>query len=358
MHTENLIDKTVLFLCCLVFYLCQNAFESRVAVVLTAVSFGTFLSYFDKEIVKVLITVFYSVLCLLYPPLVLYLPVIAYDMIFNKYQAVNLVAIAPFVLFAQNAPLPVTATVASMLFFSLLLRCRTQKKIDYKRQCSILSDKTLEMSRLLEEQKRDLIARQDDELAIATLNERNRIAREIHDNVGHLLSGSILQTAALQTVANDKGIKEGLETLNRTLTQAMDNIRQSVHDIYDQSIDLNLEIEKIIDRFQFCEVRYDYSFNSNQDKKLKYAFIAIVKEALANVAKHSDATYVSITFREHPAFYQLVIKDNGHVKEYRTDEGLGLKNMADRVESFHGHMNISVDQGFQIFITIPKEKQE
>jgi signal transduction histidine kinase len=134
----------------------------------------------------------------------------------------------------------------------------------------------------------------------------------------------------------------------------MNSVRTSVHKVYEESIDLDVEIREIIKKFTFCEVNYDYNIYSNPDKKLKYAFISIVKEALSNVIRHSDATKVTIIFNEHPALYQLIIKDNG--KAQRFEKGLGLTNMTDRVNSFNGNININTGNGFEIFITIPKKQ--
>ena len=50
-------------------------------------------------------------------------------------------------------------------------------------------------------------------------------------------------------------------------------------------------------------------------REIKYGFIAIVKEALHNIVRHSDASKVKIVMREHPALYQLIVEDNGTVKE-------------------------------------------
>jgi nitrate/nitrite-specific signal transduction histidine kinase len=87
-----------------------------------------------------------------------------------------------------------------------------------------LIDSAREMSFQLKKQNQDLIEKQDYELNLATVNERNRIAREIHDNVGHLLSSAILQSAALYTVTKDEKIREGLNSINNTLNEAMSSI--------------------------------------------------------------------------------------------------------------------------------------
>ena len=66
---------------------------------------------------------------------------------------------------------------------------------------------------------------------------------------------------------------------------------------------------------------------TSMENTLKFCFIAIVKEALNNVIKHSNAVNVWIRIKEFPEFYQLVIKDNGNMIEYDKDKGIGLQNM-------------------------------
>ena len=212
-----------------------------------------------------------------------------------------------------------------------------------------------------------MLEKQDSEWNLATLNERNRIAREIHDNVGHLLSSALLQSGALLATLRDDTVKVPLETLSGTLTQAMNSIRNSVHDLHDESVDLSAQLEALLKDFRFCEMRFEYQVAHDPDIKLKYALIAICREALANIMKHSDATQGSVVMREHPAFYQFVIRDNGSAKEdqvglgigkeIQAGRGIGLMNMADRVRSFNGHINIDTKDGFGIFIAIPKEEQ-
>ena len=77
---------------------------------------------------------------------------------------------------------------------------------------------------------------------------------------------------------------------------------------------------------------------------------------MSNIIKHSNATNVSIVLREHPALFQLIIKDNGTQSIYKSDNGIGLKNISDRVFAFNGNVNISSDKGFRIFISIPKSQ--
>lgn len=352
---SNLTDKLIIFLGCLIIYLCQADLDINVVPVLIGITFSGFLNYFDTDRPRALLTVGYFALACFMPELAFFLPLIIYDMQLFKYLYVNFFALIPLLCFFKRVSLQLFLVVTILLFLCILLRYRWEKYIKMYFKYHELSDTAREMSMKLEKQNRELIESQDNERTLAALNERNRIAREIHDNVGHLLSSAILQAGALLTINQDEKVRDGLEVLNNTLSQAMNSIRASIHNLYDESIDLNAEIEKIIDQFTFCEVSYDYHINTPPEKKLKYTFIFIVKEALANIMKHSNATHVSITFREHPAFYQLIISDNGKVKGYSIDNGLGLRNIIERVHSFSGNINIITEKGFEIFISIPKE---
>ncbi|NMA25775.1 MAG: two-component sensor histidine kinase [Clostridiales bacterium] len=218
-----------------------------------------------------------------------------------------------------------------------------------------LRDSTKEFSLLLEAKNKELMEKQDYEINLATLNERNRIAREIHDSVGHTLSNAVLQTGALLSTCRDDLLKERLKTLKDTLAAGMDSVRSSVHDLYEESVDLYTEIKRLADGFDFCEISLDYDMDSNPDKKVKYTLLSVVKECLSNIIRHSDATQVRITLREHPALYQLIVRDNGAKKESSGD-GIGLMNIAQRVESVGGLVNIGYDNGFTVFVSIPKAK--
>jgi signal transduction histidine kinase len=207
----------------------------------------------------------------------------------------------------------------------------------------------------LEKKNKDLLEKQDYEINLATLTERNRIARDIHDNVGHLLSRSILQIGALLAINKDEETKKSFGLIKDTLSEAMDSIRMSVHDLHEESIDLQTEIQKLIDSFNFCPIKFDYDLETNLEKNIKYCFIAVTKEALLNIINHSNATNALVIIREHPALYQLVIQDNGSHCSYNSENGIGIKNITDRVVAVSGNVNISTDKGFRIFISIPKK---
>lgn len=217
-------------------------------------------------------------------------------------------------------------------------------------------DEHTEQQLLLKEKNQALLAKQDAEVHAATLKERNRIAREIHDNVGHLLTRSLLMTGAIQTMNQSDELQIPLQQLDDSLNQAMNSIRDSVHNLHDESLNLEEAVAQLVHGFQFCPVTLIYDMGYEPPTVVRYAFLSIAKEALANITKHSNATNARLIMREHPNLYQLEILDNGTQihPSFSTKKGIGLTNMQERVSQLHGTMSLYTDHGFRIFITVPK----
>ena len=226
--------------------------------------------------------------------------------------------------------------------------------LDYKK----VRDDGIERSLLLKEKNKTLIERQNYEIYAATLKERNRIAREIHDHVGHMLSRAILMTGAMKTMFRDPAASQPLSQLEDTLNTAMDNIRESVHDLHNEAVNLRETMENLIASFHYCPVSLEYDISSPPPPQVRYCFISILKEGLSNISLHSQGDKAWVTLREHPAMYQLIIRDNGIGKSSSPGGGIGLSNMQERVETLKGSIYFESTKGFQIFVSIPKEKQE
>ena len=206
-----------------------------------------------------------------------------------------------------------------------------------------------------------LMESKDKEIYTATLLERNRIAREIHDNVGHVLSRTILQMGALLTIHKEEPIHGELMEVRKNLDDAMNNIRSSVHDLYDESIDLQaslLEVVRPLEESDRFELKFYYDASDSIPREVKYGIIAIVKECVSNIIKHSDNNRVDVKFNEHPSMYQLVVHDYGNNRKVKYDEsfaGIGLENIRQRVSSLGGNTIIDIEDGFKVFVTIEKK---
>lgn len=269
---------------------------------------------------------------------------------------------------SDPASIPVLFVLFGLLLAWLLCRNAVLEE-QLQNTLRNIQDDSREHNLLLSEKNKMLLEKQDYEIYTATLKERNRIAREIHDNVGHVLSRSILMVGAGKAMNQDKNLRPLLNNLDLSLNTAMDSIRNSVHDLHDESVHLKEVTDHLIEDFTLCPVEFQYDMGFEISKELKYCFISITKEALSNIMKHSNATKVLIRMQEHPALYQLCIKDNGTVQsslfsqkteliensaQFFSRSGMGLMNMKDRVRALNGNFQISTKNGFQIFVTIPK----
>lgn len=273
--------------------------------------------------------------------------------------------------------------IVAGLAAAVLLYGRTRRLNELEQEYKRARDDSRELTLMLEKKNQDLLEKQDTEVYLATLKERNRIAREIHDNVGHMLSRSILMVGASKTVNQAENLKVPMDQLDQTLNEAMTNVRQSVHDLHDESVNLKEVMESLAEEFRFCPVQLTYDMGYDIPKEIKYSFIAITKEALNNVMRHSNANEVKILTREPPGLYQLIIEDNGTSderirpngdrEEYAEKEsagktgntrktentecsGIGIKNMKKRVRMLGGTIQIQKENGFRIFITVPKNE--
>lgn len=362
---NEIIDKVILLLSCLVLYLYKFDANYAIIPVIIVIFMSSLFLYFEDARIKVFGNLAFLLLCIFIPNYLIFIPVIIYDILLDRYQYV--VFTIPLVWFINNgfySNLLVSFSII-LLLISSLLKYKTLNFNKLKSEYNDLRDNSSEVSILLNEKNQTLLKNQDYKINLATLNERNRISREIHDNIGHMLSRSILQVGALLTVAKDSVVQEGLSELKDSLSQGMDQIRNSIHHMYDESIDLYTQINQIINNFSYCPVHFEFDLKTTPSIQLKYCFIAITKEALANIMRHSNASRATVIFREHPAMYQLVIQDNGTLDENERSEiskiidqsfggGMGLRNISDRVKSFKGNINITIDRGFKIFITVPK----
>lgn len=188
---------------------------------------------------------------------------------------------------------------------------------------------------------------------IAILTERNRIAREIHDSIGHSISSSILQVKALKIIS-DNTLNEPLNLLQNTLNNGMTDIRKSLQGIRDQSLDLRSKIESLIDEIPNLNVELLYDIENDLEYYLKFDILSIIKEAMTNTIKHSNATNLSISIISQPKFYSISIKDNGDKMPTFENRGIGLDYINETANKYNGLFNYSFENGFKIHLTLMK----
>lgn len=364
-----LFDKLILFICCSLLMYFQEPDITWLSTLscLTAVIFICLESCFNLDCLswkqlsrrhRFLSAGLWSILIgmsLAYPSFGFFLPLLFYELAVSFHHPLCFSAcLLPFLSF-RNTPGPCSFIIFLLFLLAWFLACKTARLFHLEQNFRLLRDTSTEYNLLLQQKNKDLIERQNHEIHIATLKERNRIAREIHDNVGHMLSRSILQTGALSALNQQENLREPIKALNQTLSSAMDAVRESVHNLHDDSVDLKATVSELISGFPDYHITLDYDMEYFTPAQIKYCFISIVGEALSNFSRHSNGTELSILMRAHPSLYQLIVKDNG-TDISLGNSGMGISNMQERIKNLNGNFSLSTEHGFQIFISIPRRE--
>lgn len=354
-----IIDKAILLFCCLMLFTDNGSEYIPVLSFLAAVAVSSLSQFCTGEKIPLAAQCVYVAVCLLAPQFFYFMPVVLYDILSSRRYWLCAAAGVFFLPEAMTREMSRIVLLGAYIVLAVILHRRTSSLISVEQKLVEVRDSSAEVNMLLAQKNKSLCENQDNEIRLATLSERNRIAREIHDNVGHLLSRSLLQIGALQVITDEKLRTEGIASLNVTLNNAMTSIRQSVHDLHDDSVDLRQSMSDAVKplREKGLEVTLELDASQNMPNKTKLCVISIVKESVSNIIKHSTAGKAAVILREHPAFYQLMVEDNGECPENVTESGIGLINMRERAESLGGIFKASSDKnGFRIFVTVRKEK--
>ena len=293
-------------------------------------------------------------------PVYMFVSIVSYDMYRYRQRLSPVILVLLSIYMCVNYPLMSVLPQICLIAFSFAMSVYCCRINLLRAELLAMRDNTAEHDMLVAQNTRQLLENQDNMVLTATLSERNRIAREIHDNVGHMLTRSILQTGAIKVINKDERLEKPLAQLQSTLDTAMDSMRKSVHDLYDESVDLRQALAKLKPTDSAFAFSLEYDCEDDVPRDVKYAFIAIAKEAVNNAVKHSNGDEIRIIVREHPAFYQLEIMDNGTTADERrlsgeTGDGIGIKNIKERVAAIGGTMRIKADDGFMIFVTLMKK---
>lgn len=357
---RGIVDRFLMWACCAALLPGRASDTTVVVAMLSAITVSGLNGYLSSPTFHLASIVAYAGASAVWPSFCLFLPLVYYDAFGLKQSWWAPAVAAALAACFTGLPVNTSLTVAVLMAAAHALKHRAVALERSRTQLKQLRDSSHELAMMLKQKNRELIEKQDYEVRLAMLGERSRIAREIHDHVGHLLSRSILQVGAIMaaqrsadTVA-DADLRQSLSVVRDTLSQAMNTIRASVHDLHEESVDLRTQIDALAQGFTFCPIRLDYRLESQPEKEITYCFIAIVKEGLNNVIRHSNATQVTLRLIEHPALYQLILADNGSKTAGGPSGGLGLRSMTDRVGALGGQLFIEHQGGFRLFVSIPK----
>lgn len=372
---NRLFDKSIVLACCIAAALGLAVDARLVAAFCLGVIATSLAELAQGERASEAASYAYIIAAVFVPPFVPFAPLALYDIARRVRRERVWVALGIGVafVFALVADLRggvlTTRTLLLTAILSIaatLLSLRTAQLEREQKRMRRTRDKLQERALALEARNRDLADRQDYEIELATLAERARIAREIHDNVGHQLTRASLQAEALRVVhADEPGVAVDFADVKRTVDEALQLVRASVHALNDNAVDLSVQLERIVEGARSdggpqieLEVLAEHA-----PANVANCFAAVLREALSNTMRHACAHAVTVRCMEHPSFYQLIVTDDGaggvQASGHGAAEGMGLASMRERIEALGGTFTAGPRAGaggWRVFATVPRQQ--
>lgn len=206
-------------------------------------------------------------------------------------------------------------------------------------------------------------------------NERNRIAKEIHDGLQQTLTvSSINMEYVLREIGSlSQGTREKLNTGWDYLQKSIAESRSVAHSLMPRDIlsfGLVVAVKNLLHDYENAIQETSFHFYDNfgkkriQDDKLELTLYRIIQESLNNIVKYAKASEVTVQLKNYDEMLVLTIEDNGTGFNYdsvsRKGEGFGLRSMRNRVEAVLGHLEIDTapGRGTVVLVEIPLNENE
>jgi signal transduction histidine kinase len=199
----------------------------------------------------------------------------------------------------------------------------------------------------------------------AALEERTRLAREIHDGLGHQLTSMIVQLQALEImlVADPQKASNSVRQLIDIARQAMKEVRIAVKDWSNDEMGLGLiALKGLVSQTQGrTSIQITFQQESEVTEwpiEVSIVLYRVLQESLTNVLRHSNATFTFINLKEWDNTVYLTIKDNGSFQEGdHFTPGYGLNGIVQRCQEYGGTCCFSSlePHGFGLKAIIPIE---
>lgn len=186
--------------------------------------------------------------------------------------------------------------------------------------------------------------------------ERMRIARDLHDTLGHTLSLITLKSQLIgKLLTKDvERAKDEVKAIERTSRAALSQVRELVSDM--RTITIAEELMEAQSILQAAGISYVFKGETHLHTipALSQNIISMcLREAVTNVVKHSHAKNCLIHMEEKAGEIVLCIHDDGQGIQLTNHQGNGLKGIAERLELIDGSVEVEAEHGTRLFITVP-----
>lgn len=253
----------------------------------------------------------------------------------------------------------------TLLFIVFMVLLFTQQKAE-KDRIQQLNDQLHESNRKLQE-----YALKTERMT--ELQERNRLAREIHDTLGHTLTGIIMTTDAGLVLmdAAPQEAKKQLRLANEVARDGLNDVRRSIEALRPDALEQQefaQALDGMIDKFRrttsaqvnVAQQAGPLCFAADEEDTI----YRVVQESLTNAVRHGKATRIDLRFSRSGDVLTIDVRDNGIGLQPDAEEGFGLRHMRERIDLLHGILQFGnrpeeeSPTGFYLTVTLPLRAQD
>lgn len=194
-------------------------------------------------------------------------------------------------------------------------------------------------------------------------NERARISRDLHDDIGQSLIAIKFQLEQLKT-KHENLFKDDVNDISTNLTKSIGQLRNICYDILPPALaeyGYKYALKQISEKIETPKIKLELNDNVPQlSKLLETAIYRIAQEFINNAIKHAHCSLIKIQISHHQSKLHINLNDNGiGFDESSVEYGLGISNIVSRVKSFNGTLEINSvkNKGTNFNILIPITKK-
>src|SRR5690606_33713571 len=206
------------------------------------------------------------------------------------------------------------------------------------------------------------------EVLEAEERERRRIAADLHDGVGQLLSAALLNLNQTRSLTEESS--EARKLLERSLAivgESYDEMRSLSHQMMPNALlksGLASSVKEFLSKIDGEKMKVGLDvvgLNERLDPQIETSLYRVIQEAVTNVVKHAEATRLSIQMFRDEEGITATIEDNGKgfdPTQKELSEGVGMKNIFSRINLLGGHLEVdsAPGRGTFILVQIPNKK--
>lgn len=217
----------------------------------------------------------------------------------------------------------------------------------------------------LNESHKRLAEYADQVAELATVEERNRLARDIHDSLGHYLTVIGIQLEKARAIYDDDAVETlaSIQNAKRMTDQALNDVRESVGTLREKKPTFVLypALLRLVDNLKDSTFTVDLTIRGEEAYFTQHQLMSLyraVQEGLTNIQKHAKAKQVSIEVNLSQDEAVLTLTDDGvgMTNLSPENEGLGLRGLRERLELISGRLTIdsTIGLGTTLYIRIPR----